>query len=126
VGGFTVSVFREMYKSSRERYNWGGRLRRSFVSMKQTILITGASSGFGKETVKLFHQKGWNVVATMRTPDSSFADLEGVLAARLDVTDKASIGSAVAAAVSGSGGSMCWSTIPAMVRWVHSRLQPIR
>jgi len=72
--------------------------------MKKTIFITGASSGFGRETVKLFHQKGWNVVATMRSPDSSFADLEGVLAARLDVTDKASIGSAVAAAVQRFGG----------------------
>ncbi len=72
--------------------------------MKQTILITGASSGFGKETVKLFHQKGWNVVATMRTPDGSFADLDNVLVARLDVTDKASIASAVAAAVQRFGG----------------------
>lgn len=72
--------------------------------MKQTILITGASSGFGKETVKLFHQKGWNVVATMRAPDGSFADLDGVLVARLDVTDKASIASAVGAAVERFGG----------------------
>jgi NAD(P)-dependent dehydrogenase (short-subunit alcohol dehydrogenase family) len=72
--------------------------------MKQTVFITGASSGFGKETVKLFHQKGWNVVATMRTPDGSFADLDGVLEARLDVTDRASIASAVAAAVQRFGG----------------------
>lgn len=72
--------------------------------MKQTVLITGASSGFGKETVKLFHQKGWNVVATMRSPDQSFAALDGVLVTRLDVTDKASITSAVDLAVRQFGG----------------------
>lgn len=72
--------------------------------MKQTVLVTGASSGFGRETVKLFHRKGWNVVATMRLPDGSFADLDGVLVTRLDVTDKASIASAVAAAVERFGG----------------------
>ena len=72
--------------------------------MKQTVLITGASSGFGRETVKLFHQKGWNVVATMRSPDTSFAALDGVFVTRLDVTDKASIASAVAAAVGRFGG----------------------
>jgi NAD(P)-dependent dehydrogenase (short-subunit alcohol dehydrogenase family) len=72
--------------------------------MKQTVFITGASSGFGRETVKLFHQKGWNVVATMRSPDTSFAALDGVLVTRLDVTDKASIASAVAAAVGQFGG----------------------
>ena len=69
--------------------------------MKQTVVITGASSGFGRETVKLFHQKGWNVVATMRSPEkeTELAGLDGVFLTRLDVTDKASIASAVASAV---------------------------
>src|ERR1700735_2289918 len=69
--------------------------------MKQTVLITGASSGFGKETVKLFHQKGWNVVATMRSPEKEtvFAGLDGVLVTLLDVTDKASIASAISATI---------------------------
>ena len=72
--------------------------------MKQTVFITGASSGFGRETVKLFHQKGWNVVATMRTPDGAFDGLNDVLVTRLDVTDGASIAAAVAAAVARFGG----------------------
>jgi len=35
----------------------------------QTILITGASSGYGLETARHFLANGWNVVATMRRPN---------------------------------------------------------
>ncbi|MDP3898206.1 MAG: SDR family NAD(P)-dependent oxidoreductase, partial [Mesorhizobium sp.] len=34
----------------------------------KTILITGCSSGYGLETARHFHSRGWNVVATMRNP----------------------------------------------------------
>ncbi len=57
-----------------------------------TILITGCSSGFGLETARLFLDKGWRVVATMRTPREGLlpaSDRLRVLA--LDVTDAASI-----------------------------------
>jgi short-subunit dehydrogenase len=37
--------------------------------MDKTIFITGASSGLGKITAKLFASKGWTVIATMRNPD---------------------------------------------------------
>ena len=37
--------------------------------MKKTVLITGASSGFGKAAAKLFDTNGWNVIATMRSPE---------------------------------------------------------
>src|SRR5262249_51783053 len=69
--------------------------------MSKTILITGASSGIGKATAKYFQQKGWNVVATMRTPEKEqeLTSLDRVLVVRLDVQDAASIGRAVKAGI---------------------------
>lgn len=65
--------------------------------MSKTILITGASSGIGKATAKYFHEKGWNVVATMRKPEreEELTQLDNVLVTRLDVQDLLSINSAV-------------------------------
>ena len=71
----------------------------------KTILITGASSGIGEATAKYFQAKGWNVVATMRNPDSAgeLAALDNVQAVRLDVTDPASITAAVAVSINRFG-----------------------
>ncbi len=67
--------------------------------MNKTILITGTSSGLGRATAKLFHARGWNVIATMRAPEreSELTVLERALVTRLDVEDLASTRSAVAA-----------------------------
>lgn len=58
--------------------------------MAQTILITGASTGIGKAAAELFFDRGWNVVATMRTPRNERKDARW-LELPLDVTDAASI-----------------------------------
>lgn len=65
--------------------------------MSSTILITGASTGIGKETAKLFQAKGWNVIATMRNPENEtvLTALDNVLVTRLDVLDISSIEAAV-------------------------------
>lgn len=67
--------------------------------MEKVILITGASTGIGRETVKLFQAKNWKVAATMRRPEEAddlkrIVDVECI---RLDVTDIGSIKSAIAA-----------------------------
>ena len=65
---------------------------------RQTVLVTGASSGIGRATVIHFQQQGWNVVATMRSPEkeNELTKLEHVLVAHLDVTDIESINATVA------------------------------
>lgn len=65
--------------------------------MKSTILITGCSSGFGKATAALFLTRGWNVIATMRSPQPGlFATSERLLVTALDVTDPQSMATAIA------------------------------
>ena len=65
--------------------------------MAQTILITGASSGIGKITAQHFQAQGWNVIATMRSPEKEedLKALDNVLVAKLDVLDENSIAQAV-------------------------------
>lgn len=63
----------------------------------KTIVITGASSGIGKETANLFAQKGWQVAATMRKPENEpdLTETNNIKPYKLDVTDQASIDTAV-------------------------------
>jgi len=80
------------------------KARRRFIMTVQstrTIFITGASSGLGNATTKLFASRGWRVLATMRRPeaDVEVAGLTGVELLPLDVTDPAQIESTVAQAI---------------------------
>jgi NAD(P)-dependent dehydrogenase (short-subunit alcohol dehydrogenase family) len=69
--------------------------------MKKTVLITGTSSGIGKDAAKFFQSKGWNVIASMRSPENEkeLHSLQNTLVSRLDVLDLDSIASTVKAGI---------------------------
>ncbi len=57
--------------------------------MAKTIFITGTSSGLGKLTAKYFAELGWNVAATMRTPEkeTELTAYDNIKVFKLDVTN---------------------------------------
>lgn len=65
----------------------------------KTVLITGCSSGYGLETARHFQAQGWNVVATMRTPQADVLPRsERLRVLPLDVTKPESIAACLAEA----------------------------
>jgi len=71
----------------------------------RTVMVTGASRGIGLATARTFFERGWNVVATMRSPDPSILpSSERMLVTRLDLLDRESIRTSVASAVERFGG----------------------
>jgi short-subunit dehydrogenase len=58
--------------------------------MKQTVLVTGASSGFGLLIANKLHQTGYHVIGTSRNPEKYQANLPFKLLA-LDIADDNSI-----------------------------------
>ncbi|MFM2269240.1 MAG: hypothetical protein RL757_2681 [Bacteroidota bacterium] len=73
--------------------------------MKKTVLITGTSSGIGKSAAIIFAQAGWNVVATMRSPEKELdlIRVANVRLVKLDVTDSTSIKMAFETAIAAFG-----------------------
>jgi NAD(P)-dependent dehydrogenase (short-subunit alcohol dehydrogenase family) len=82
-----------------------------------SVFITGAGSGMGREGAKLFHSKGWRVGAVDRN-DDGLAELTRELGAErlwtraVDVTDKAALEGALADFCAGNPGGrldMMWN-----------------
>ncbi|KRE57888.1 SDR family oxidoreductase [Paenibacillus sp. Soil750] len=71
----------------------------------KTIFITGTSTGLGKLTAIHFANLGWNVAATMRTPENEteLIAYENVKLFKLDVTNLAEVHSAVDDAIAAFG-----------------------
>ncbi|MEJ8858214.1 SDR family oxidoreductase [Variovorax robiniae] len=64
----------------------------------KSVLITGCSSGYGLEIARHFHAQGWNVIATMRTPNEDVLPTsERLRVLALDVTKPESIGATMEA-----------------------------
>jgi NAD(P)-dependent dehydrogenase (short-subunit alcohol dehydrogenase family) len=72
--------------------------------VSKAVLITGCSTGIGRSTAELLAEKGWSVYATARK-ESAIEDLKakGCKTLSLDVTDEASMKSAVDAVVAAEG-----------------------
>ncbi len=61
--------------------------------MKKLVLITGAAGGLGKSLTGVFHQKGWNVIATDVVPieqDDNRA-ISGIRSFEMDITSNDSV-----------------------------------
>jgi NAD(P)-dependent dehydrogenase (short-subunit alcohol dehydrogenase family) len=73
--------------------------------MTKTIFITGTSSGLGKLTAMHFARAGWNVAASMRTPEKETELLayDTIKLFKLDVTDVAQVQAATDAAIAAFG-----------------------
>lgn len=64
----------------------------------KTVLITGCSSGYGLETARHFHARGFRVVAAMRTPRADVLPRsERICVVALDVTKPEQIAAALEA-----------------------------
>lgn len=75
--------------------------------MTKTLLITGCSSGIGRDAAETLHARGWRVFATCRQEaDCERLRAEGLESFRLDYADEASLESAVAEVERRAGGRL--------------------
>lgn len=73
--------------------------------MSKTVFITGTSSGLGKLTAIRFAQMGWNVAATMRSPEkeTELTAYDNIEIFKLDVTKPEDVRTAVEQAIAAFG-----------------------
>jgi NAD(P)-dependent dehydrogenase (short-subunit alcohol dehydrogenase family) len=73
--------------------------------MTKTIFITGTSSGLGKASAKYFAAQGWNVAATMRTPEkeTELTAYDNIQLFKLDVTNLEQVKEATSKAIAAFG-----------------------
>jgi len=65
----------------------------------KSVLITGCSSGFGLDCARYFLDRGWKVIATMRSPRGGLLPMsDSLVVLPLDVTSDESVRDAIAAA----------------------------
>lgn len=81
------------------------------ASGRKSIFITGAASGMGRETAKLFHEKGWFIGAfDVNTTGLSTLEQEigtsNCITRRLDVTDRKDYAAAIEAFSKATDGKM--------------------
>lgn len=69
--------------------------------MRKTILITGTSTGLGRLAAKYFADKGWNVAATMRSPEkeTELNTISNIKVLKLDTTQTQTIQEAMSQAI---------------------------
>jgi len=78
---------------------------------RKSIFITGGASGMGRETAKLFHEKGW-FIGAYDVNEAGLGTLaqeigsDNCITAKLDVTNKAEFDAAIAGFGEETGGSM--------------------
>jgi NAD(P)-dependent dehydrogenase (short-subunit alcohol dehydrogenase family) len=85
----------------------------AYAGEARSVLITGSSSGIGRATAERFAARGWQVFASMRTPERG-AELRARAAERgwrlttppLDVTSDESVASAAANVLREAGGRL--------------------
>jgi short-subunit dehydrogenase len=76
------------------------------MKSNKTIFITGSSSGIGRAIAEYFQQNGWNVAATMRSPekDEHLGSLKNVNLYQLDVLNETTINEAIKNTITDFGG----------------------
>lgn len=81
------------------------KTKKSQSRTKQTVLITGTSSGFGRACARYFAKRDWNVIATMREPkgEKELKLIPEILVTKLDVTDCATISKSIKAGIARFG-----------------------